>query len=367
MKKNLTPILSINGSDSTGQSGIQADIKTIAALGGYAVTAVSCITVQDSSGVKQLHDLSADVVVEQASAIISDVHPKAIKIGLVRDADAVKRLRSEVIGCRKLVVAPVVYASDGTMIIDENAIDAVVKYLVPEASLLMLRCRDAERILGVKISTDDDMQNAACRLHEMGAEWVMLRGGQYTEGRLKALLYGDTQHFFSSYNTGGWQRHGVGGVLSAAITTCLGQGDDVPTAIRNAHDFIHSQVVYVENDNSLNMRSIDLYNAFVGLIVEHCHRAHDVAFYADHLCISTRYLSQITDKVVGKNPKQVILDYVINEAKNYLEKTRMSIQEIANKLGFESQATFANLFKRQTNQTPGEYRNGFIITLTSRL
>lgn len=359
MNSSLTPILSVSGSDSTGQSGIQADIKTIAALGGYAVTAVSCVTVQDNCGVKQMFDLPADIVVEQAKSIISDVHPKAIKIGLVRDSDAVKRLRNEVIGCSKLVVAPGIYASDGTMIVDESAIVAIACYLIPQATLLMLRCRDAEKVLGISISTDDDMQEAAKRLHEMGAEWVLLRGGQYTQGRLKALLYGNTQYFFSSYNTEGWQRHGVGGALSAAITTRMGMGDDVPTAIRNAHDFIHSQVVYAKNDGDVNQRPVDLYNGFVSLVAEHYTFAHDVAFYADKLCITPRYLSQVTDKVVGKSPKQIIADYLMSEARTYLSTTRLTMQEIADKLGFSSQAMFCRFFKNQSGQSPSENRNSF--------
>ena len=220
----------------------------------------------------------------------------------------------------------------------------------------MLRCRDAEKMLGISIRTDDDMLDAARRLHEMGAEWVLLRGARHIKDRLIALLYSQNKtQFFSSYNTEGWQKHGVAGALSAAITTRLGMGDDVPTAVRNAHDFIHSQVVYAKPDE-MGGRSIDIYNRFISLVAEHYRTAHDVAFYADRLCITTRYLSQVTDNVVGKSPKQIIADYLLSEAKTYLGTTRLTIQEIADRLGFSSQVLFCKFFKAQEKTSPSDYR-----------
>ena len=341
------PILSINGSDSSGQSGIGADIQTIAALGGYAVSAVSCVGD---------YSLPSDIVLKQVGDIISTLHPKAIKVGLVTDSETVRRLRDEVIACRRLVVAPGIFDADCKPMVSDDVVEATKRHLVPEALLLMLRCRDAEKMLGISIRTDDDMLDAARRLHEMGAEWVLLRGARHIKGRLIALLYGQNKtQFFSSYNTEGWQKHGVAGALSAAITTRLGMGDDVPTAVRNAHDFIHSQVVYAKPDE-MGGRSIDIYNRFVSLVAEHYRTAHDVAFYADRLCITTRYLSGVTDKVVGKSPKQIIADYIMSEAKTYLGTTRLTIQEIADRLGFSSQVLFCKFFKSQDNMSPSDYR-----------
>ena len=342
------PILSINGFDSTGQAGIGADIQTIAALGGYAVSAVSCVGD---------YSLPPDTVLKQVGDIISTLHPKAIKVGLVTDSETVQRLRDEVIACRRLVVAPGIFDADCKPMVSDDVVEATKRHLVPEALLLMLRCRDAEKMLGISIRTDDDMLDAARRLHEMGAEWVLLRGARHIKGRLIALLYSQNKtQFFSSYNTEGWQKHGVAGALSAAITTRLGMGDDVPTAVRNAHDFIHSQVVYAKPDE-MGGRSIDIYNRFVSLVAEHYRTAHDVAFYADRLCITTRYLSQVTDNVVGKSPKQIIADYLLSEAKSYLETTRLTIQEITDKLGFSSGALFCKFFKTQASISPTEYRS----------
>ena len=352
----MIPILSINGSDSSGQSGIQADIQTIAALGGYALTTITC-----AGGFA----LPSNVVVGQTSSIIEGFHPKAIKVGLVTDSETVRLLRTEVIATDRLVVAPGIFDSEGKQMVSDEVIKAFARHLIPEALLLMLRCKDAEKLLGstkdqdekLSIKTDDDMIEAAKRLRKMGAEWVLLRGARHTKGRLTALLYGQNRaQFFTSYNTEGWQRHGVAGALSAAITTRLGMGDDVPTAIRNAHDFIHSQVVYAKKDETAH-RSIDLYNAFISLVAQHYCEAHDVRFYAEKLCITTRYLSQVTDKVVGKSPKQIIADYLMSEAKSYLETTRLTVQQIADKLGFSSQALFCKFFKTQEKTSPSEYRS----------
>ncbi len=365
------PILSISGSDSTGQSGIQADIRTIAALGGYALTAITSIDPLPTSPSMGRLSLSSDVVVGQVEGIISAFHPKAIKVGLVTDSETIRLLcrdapwRVRYAPCRfPLVVAPGIFDANGRQMIDDEAIKAIARYLVPDARLLMLRCKDAEKMLGISIKTDDDMLEAAKQLQGMGAEWILLRGGQHTKGRITALLYNaSTSQFFTSYNTEGWQRHGVAGALSAAITVRLGMGDDVPTAIRNAHDFIHSQVVYMKEASprggleGVGHRSIDLYNAFVSLVAEHYREAHDVSFYADKLCITPRYLSQITDNTVAKSPKQIIADYLMSEAKSYLETTRLTIQEIADRLGFSSQALFCKFFKTQANTSPSEYRN----------
>ena len=356
--KTTPPILSISGSDSTGQSGIQADIQTIAALGGHALTAITCIEPLPASPAMGRFSLPATTILSHVSSLINTFHPKAIKVGLVADEETIRLLRQEVIATSRLVIAPGIYDAKGIQMVSDNDIDAIARYLIPEALLLMLRCRDAEKLLGISIKTDDDMLEAANRLRDMGAEWVLLRGSQHTEGRLTALLFNNsgTFQFFTSYNIEGWQRHGVAGVLSAAITTRLGMGDDVPTAIRLAHDFIHSQVVYANKDEK-GQRSIDIYNTFVSLVAEHYGEAHDVAFYADKLCITTRYLSQISDDVVGKPSKQIIADYLMSEAKSYLGTTRLTIQEIANKLGFSSQVLFCRFFKRHAGISPTDYRN----------
>lgn len=354
--KIITPILTISGSDGIGSSGIQADIKTITSLGGDAMTVITCMALNDGKGMKW-HTLHEDVITDQARTIMGTMHPKAVKVGLIRDPLTIKNIRDEIVGCKRIVCAPGIFASDSSQLIDDESIQAIITYLIPESILLMLRCNEAEKILGMKITSNDDMLKAARELKDMGAEWVMLRGGQLADGRLTALLYGeDKAHFFTSYNIQGWKKHGVGSALSAAITTRLGMGDDVPTAIRNAHDFVHSRVVYAVSNEKQSPRAKDIYNEMISLVAEFYKKEHSVAFYADKLNITTRYLSQVTDKTVGKSPKQVISDYIMNEAKMLLDNSRLTIQEISDRLGFSSQTMFCKFFKEQEKHTPTEYR-----------
>lgn len=352
------PILSITGSDSTGQAGIQADIRTASDLGAYAVTVITAITVQDSNGIKKLHFLPSELVVEQAKAIISDLHPKAVKIGMMGDECLCKKLRDEVIGCRHIVLDPGLLTYMHNLTDRDFFISQFCQHLIPIASLLILKCAEAEVILHREIHSDDEMIEAAKALADMGAQWVFLRGSTHADGRLTALLYGpDTGNFYSSINTEGWQKHGVGGTLSTAITTRLGLGDDMLTAITKAHEYLHHQIVYSVETERDRRRPAEIYNDFVSLIASHYSKAHNIDFYADLLCITRRYLSMICNRTVQKSPKQIIDDYLIQEANTLLATSGMTIQEIAIRLGFSSQASFSRFYKNHEGVAPSDMKN----------
>lgn len=353
----MTPVLSITGSDNTGASGIQADIRTITALGGHALTAVTTVTVQRSEGIHRLLDLPRDMVIGQVRAIIEESHPRALKVGMVRDAETIAALKAEIVGCRHRVMVPGILSSQGTRLMDDRALEAWRRRLIPEATLLLTRCAEAELLLGRTIATDDDMLAAAQALRDMGAEAVLMRGGHQTEGRLTALLVAEgTRQFFSSQNTEGWQRHGVGGALSSAIATRLAMGDDIGRAISVAHDYLHSQVVYAVETRTQSYRQADLFNQFMALVASHYRTAHDVAFYADRLAISARYLAKVTAAVVGKSPKEVIAEYVLREATTLLSTSRLTVSEIADTLGFSSLPLFSKFFSAGQGCSPVAWR-----------
>lgn len=351
-------ILSITGSDGTGGAGIQADVRTISAMGGAAVSAITCLTVQNPSKGLEIHDVPTELIVSQVEAIVRSSHPRAVKVGLIRSAEAIRALRDEIIGCRHIVCDPGMLSVRGTRLMDDFAIDAFRRYLLPEATVLILQCSEVELMLGAAIQSDEDMLQAAQTFVAAGAKWVMLRGGHLTEGRLTALLYGGegTERFFTSYNIEGWQQHGVGGAMSSAIATRLAMGDDVPTAVLRAHDYMHNQVVYSADESTQQQRPADLYDRLMSLIAQHYTTAHDVTFYAGQLSITSRYLSIVTNKVSGKSPKQIIDDYLLQEAKILLTTTRLSVQEISNKLGYSSQALFSKFYKGIEGVTPSAFR-----------
>lgn len=358
--KNPVSILCVNGSDSTGHSGIQADIKTVRDLGGHAVTAVTSIAVQNEDGIQCVYTLPDEIVVGQVRAVYKDTRPKAVKIGMIDSPRAIRMLRNEIVGCGRIVCSPGVLSSKGGCLMSNDSIKSLCDNILPITTILMLKCTDAEIILGRGISTDDDMVWASGRFLDMGAEAVLLRGGKFSEGRIHALLYGNGfKRFFSSVNVSGWQRHGVGGALSSAIATRLALGDDVELAVGNAHDYLHSQVVYSEPSAICNsLRPNNLYNQYLSLVADNYTQSHDVAFYADRLSITPRYLSQITKSLSGRTPKQLIDSQILSEAEILLATTPMSIQEIANALGFSSQMVFAKFFRKCKGQSPSAYRGG---------
>lgn len=359
----MNTVMCINGSDSMGNSGIQADIRTIKDLGGHAVTAVSSVTIQNSQGITAVHELPAELVVGQVKAVYEEVHPSAVKVGMVNDPETIRGIRKEIVGCRHIVCSPVILSSYGGLLMTNDSIRAYVQHLLPICTLLIVKCTDAEIILGRRICTDSDMRAAAITLQEMGAQWVLMRGGTYTEGRINALLAGPETaqggdvSFFSSVNIEGWQRHGVGGTLSTAIVARMAMGDDVATAVANAHNYIHSQVVYAAAKPQ-SLQPHNLYNRFMDLLSDHYSEAHNVAFYANQLAITTRYLSQITNTVCGRSPKQIIDDYLVRKCEQLLSTTTLTVQQIAIDLGFSSQIAFAKFFKTKTGKTPTSHRQG---------
>lgn len=354
----MTHVLSITGSDNSGLSGLQLDLKVISEMGGHALTAATCIVMQNESEIHETINFPTDIIRKQIKHIINDFRPKALKVGLLRTPETVLAVRDEIVGCRSKVVAPGFLSSGGKQIIDDETIDAIAKHLIPEATLLIVRCKEAERLLNMSITTNEDMIKAAQELCEKGAKNVFLRGGKIDDNHLVALLYTENEKvtFFSSYNVEGWQQHGVGGALSAAITTRLAMSDDVWSAIRNAHEYVHSHIVYSVKAEDRKQRPADIYNKFINLLTANYKTAHDVQFYAERLCISTRYLAQITSTTVSKSPKQIIAEYLLQEAKQLLSNSRLSIKEIAVALGFSTTALFCKFFKQQEGITPSDYR-----------
>ncbi|MCQ2243488.1 MAG: bifunctional hydroxymethylpyrimidine kinase/phosphomethylpyrimidine kinase [Bacteroidaceae bacterium] len=352
----MAPILSINGSDSTGRSGIQADIKVVKDLGCYAMTAITSVTVQNSQGITMVSEMPTEVVAGQVRAVYDDCLPKAIKVGMVNGAETISRIRDEIRGCRNVVCSPVIFSSDGTRLMDDASVRAY-RCLMPLTKLLVLKSQEAEIVLDMKIITDNDMVEAAKRFHEDGAEYVLLRGSCHSEGRVTALLYADGQHrFFSSYNIEGWQRHGVAGSSSMALAVRLAMGDSIELALQNAHEYLHNRLVYSVESEDYGVRPQELYNKFLSLVVQHHRTNHDVAFYADRLAITPRYLAQITRMVALKTPKQIIDGHLLQQSKSLLQNTSLSIQEISDNLGFSSPILFTRFVKQHEGVSPRELR-----------
>lgn len=307
-------ILSITGSDGTGGSGIQADIKTISSLGGRAVSAITSITMQNTLGIQSVYDLPAAAVRGQIEAIINDVQPDTMRIGLVRNAETLAVVVETLQKYRPkfVVYDPVITASNGDELLSDDVVALIRCKLLPLCSIVVLRERDKEKF------TERDF---------------------FEDTRVIVL---DNPH-----------GHGFSNVFSSALAVYLNTEKLVNNAIAKAMDYANT---FVKHEESLIGRSAQLYNEFLTAVQQHNATNRDVAFYADCLNVSPTYLSQVTHKVSGKNPKNIIDKALTETISNRLLSTMLTIQEVAYNFKFGSQAQFTKYFKKQTGLTPSEFR-----------
>lgn len=289
----MKPILTITGSDSTSGSGMQADIKTISELGGYAMSAITSITVQTTLGIQQFYDLPASIVNGQIEAIMNDFQPDVVKIGLIRN---IETLRVVVNALRKykprhVIFDAVVLSSRGDKLMGKELQETISAELMPLCTLV--------------IQLDE-----------------------------KSM-------------------HGLANRYASAVAVYLAKGENIDNAQLLARNYINTQV---PKTSDLQGRSSELYNDFMRAVNEHYRSNRDVHFYADKLNVSSRYLAQVTRRMSGLTPKNIIDEHLIHEIERQLKFSGKTIQEIAYSLGFSSQAHFTKFFKKLRGTSPTNYR-----------
>ena len=288
------PILTITGSDSTGESGIQADIKTISELGGYAVTAVTSVTVQTTLGIQEFYDLPAKIVEGQIEAVLNDVQPDVVKIGMIRTVEVldviVDKLRQY--HPAHIIYDPVVTSSRGDSLMSDTLLHHVIDKLFP--------------IVTEMVKIDD-------------------------------VKY-----------------HGMRNRYASALAVYLNNGENIDQARKSAKEYVESLTL---RENNLKGRANDLYREFVDEVVNHVGKNNDVQYYADKLNVSARYLAQVTRLISNKSPKMIIDEHLVRKIEVMLRTTSRTVQEIAFECGFSSQAYLTNFFKKMRGVTPTGFRN----------
>jgi len=240
-------ILTIAGSDPSGGAGIQADIKTISALGGYGMAAITALTVQNTCQVSAVHPVAAPVVKAQVEAVLQDMAPDALKLGMLATADNVAALAELFAGMAAipLVVDPVILSTSGHELLDRRGVALLIAGIFPHVTLLTPNLAEAQRLTnGAEIATLADMRRAGEKLLAMGPKAVLVKGGHLAGDRLTDLLItneGVTE--FSSARIPTRHTHGTGCTLAAAIATGLGQGMAVPDAVGRAHRYVHKAIL----------------------------------------------------------------------------------------------------------------------------
>lgn len=293
-----TTILTITGSDGTGGSGVQADIKLIHELGGKAASAITSITVQNTLGIQEFHDLPAPVVRQQVEAIINDLQPQVIKIGLLRRTDVVETLADVLrrYRPRHIIYAPVLTSTRGEQLVEPKVYEAIGRWLLPLCTVVL---------------TSSDL-------------------------------------------TTGPRHHGHANQLASALAYYLSLGEEVSDAMLHAQTYLKQLPADYAEGNS---RSEELYNQFLGTVERYFNRYADVAFYAEQLNVSPRYLGQVTRRIANRSPKAIIDERITAEIVSLLTSTHRPLKDIAQRLGFSSQAHLSRFFKKHKGVSPTEYKH----------
>src|SRR3989442_406438 len=237
----LPVALSIAGSDSGAGAGIQADLKTFAALGVYGVTVITAITAQNTVGVRAVQDVDADVINAQLDAVAEDFSMAALKPGMLSSAAIIETVAAAIQRHRlgPVVVDPVMIAKSGDRLLREDAVDALRRRLLPLAEVVTPNIPEAEVLAGGPIRTRDDRLAAARAIMELGAHAVVIKGGHSQDDPIVDLLV-DSQgvHEYRAARILTTSTHGTGCTFSAAITAGLAAGLDLPHAVAEARDYL---------------------------------------------------------------------------------------------------------------------------------
>ena len=249
-KPHYPRVLSIAGSDSGGCAGIQADLKTCSALGCYGMTAITAITAQNTLGVQAVQALSPEMVRAQIHAVVSDIGVDAVKIGMLHSpeiAHVVAQVLREY-AFANVVLDPVMVASSGDSLMQQQTVEVLVRELFPLATLITPNLDEASCLLGRSIERVEQLEQAARDLSELGARAVLLKGGHLSEQSAGAvvtdLLLDSSNHqteqtqTYSSPRIASINTHGTGCTLSSAIACYLALGWPLPEAVRQARAYI---------------------------------------------------------------------------------------------------------------------------------
>lgn len=236
----IKKILTIAGSDSSGGAGIQADIKTISALGGYAMSVICSITAQNTQAVTAVSDVPRDIVTAQIDAVFDDICVDAVKIGMVSNTDNICAIGNGLLKYKPkyVVLDPVMISTSGFALLAPDAQTALTTKLIPLATIVTPNLPEAETLSGMPIKTEDDILIALHKIQSMGCDNVLIKGGHSLSEPVDTLLCGSDVYTFRAKRVDTKNTHGTGCTLSSAIATYLAKTDDIPLAISKSKDYV---------------------------------------------------------------------------------------------------------------------------------
>lgn len=236
----IKKVLTIAGSDSSGGAGIQADIKTITAHKMYALSAITAITAQNTTGVYGINDVPAQFVGQQLDCIFTDIVPDAVKIGMVSRSDIIGVIADKLIQyeAKNIVVDPVMVSTSGSKLLSDEAMDALITRLIPLASVVTPNIPEAQVLCGFDIKSEDDMGRAAKQIAKLSCGAVLVKGGHLVNDAVDLLHKDSKSAWFRSQRVDNPNTHGTGCTLSSALACNLADGKSLEKSIESAKQYL---------------------------------------------------------------------------------------------------------------------------------
>ncbi|WP_300690204.1 bifunctional hydroxymethylpyrimidine kinase/phosphomethylpyrimidine kinase [Chryseobacterium sp.] len=247
MKKYQYPsVLTIAGFDGSGGAGIQADIKTASALGCFSTSVLTALPVQNTQGVRKIYSIPVEAVADQIKAILDDIAPDAIKIGMVHTPQLVETIVSTLAQYERIPIVfdPVMVATSGHHLIEEETITAITEMLFPLADVITPNMDEAAILADMKVETLEDLYTAGRKIKKLGCKTILLKGGHQTTSAITSLFYDEYENFHSfetvKLNTN--NTHGSGCTLSSAIAAYIAQGKNLYDAVSLGQGYIYQAI-----------------------------------------------------------------------------------------------------------------------------
>jgi len=242
----MKKVLSIAGSDCSGGAGIQADLKTFSAHGVFGMTAIVSVVAENTFRVIEFQDIRTDIIEKQIDAVFEDIPPDAVKIGMLSCRETMLSVGTKLQEWKpkNVVIDPVMYAKNGCALMHPDAIETLIKEIVPLADLIMPNIPEAEKMAGITIKNQTDMEKAAKIIHKMGCKAVLVKGG-HSEGDATDILFdGDAFHYYIVPRIDTKNTHGTGCTYSSAITSNLALGYSMPQAVEHAKKYVTTAITH---------------------------------------------------------------------------------------------------------------------------
>lgn len=242
----MKKVLTIAGSDCSGGAGIQADLKTFAAHRTYGMSVITSVVAENTCKVSAIHNVPVGIIEEQIDAVFTDIEPDAVKIGMLSDSQVMQAVAGKLkeYKARFTVVDPVMIAKGGCALMQPEAHDALVKQMIPISYLLTPNIPEAEEIIKGNIESLEDMKEACKRIHQLGAENVLIKGGHFDGDPIDVLYDGAEYNLYQGKRIDTKNTHGTGCTLSSAIAANLANGLSLSDAVKKGKEYVTNAILY---------------------------------------------------------------------------------------------------------------------------